>query len=94
MDITQIYMASPDWIQGLMVALPFLTVYATARLFVPRPAGAESVPAPQSVLSGSSRVQYLAKEDAGGRQNEDTDLIGVLDGTGSADRSLSPAPSP
>lgn len=33
MDLGQIYMASPDWIKGLMVVLPFVTLYATARLF-------------------------------------------------------------
>ncbi len=32
MDIGQLYMASPDWIKGLMVILPHLTLYATARL--------------------------------------------------------------
>lgn len=37
MDLTQIYMTSPDWIKGLMVALPFLTLYATARLHYRRP---------------------------------------------------------
>lgn len=47
MDISQIYMASPDWIKGLMVARPFLTVYATARLFAPRiKPSAESQPLP------------------------------------------------
>ncbi len=36
MDIAQLYMASPDWIKGLMVILPHLTLYATARLFFTR----------------------------------------------------------
>lgn len=40
--MTQIYMTSPDWIKALLVVLPFLTLYATARLFR-RP---EVVPAP------------------------------------------------
>lgn len=40
--MTQIYMTYPDWIKALLVILPFLTLYATARLFR-RP---QVVPAP------------------------------------------------
>lgn len=36
MDLTQIYMTSPDWIKALLVVTPCLTVFAIACLFRPR----------------------------------------------------------
>ncbi|MBB4064493.1 hypothetical protein [Gellertiella hungarica] len=45
MDITQIYMASPDWIKALLVAAPFATAVAIAFLFRPaRPARSSQAP--------------------------------------------------
>lgn len=55
MDLTQIYMTSPDWIKGLMVALPFLTIYATARLHYRRPVPIR--PEPETVLMDIHRPE-------------------------------------
>lgn len=55
MDLTQIYMTSPDWIKGLMVALPFLTIYATARLHYRRPVLTR--PEPETVLMDIHRPE-------------------------------------
>ncbi len=70
MDLTQIYLASPDWIKALLVVVPFLTLYGTTRLLVRRPLAVNPVPpsAPAPVtrvprylpFSGRSEVELEA----------------------------------
>ena len=65
MDLEQIYMSSPDWIKGLMVVLPFVTLYATARLFAPgkvAKAAPEPLPAPYRAVPAKPALPVLEHE--------------------------------
>lgn len=62
MDFGQLYMASPDWIKGLMVILPFLTLYGLARLYAPRPPAAAPrapMPVPREGTSELAEIRRL-----------------------------------
>lgn len=62
MDFGQLYMASPDWIKGLMVILPFLTLYGMARLFALRPSPSVPLapaPVPPDASPRAAPVQRL-----------------------------------
>ena len=67
MDLTQIYMASPDWLKLVWIVMPWITVYGLARLWrdvrVRRPAVAAFSETARPLFLDRADLQRLRLED-------------------------------
>lgn len=62
MDLTQIYMASPDWIKALLIVAPCLTVFGCVTVIGTRWSGRRK-PAPPTKIAGYSDAGSLLEAD-------------------------------